>query len=75
MPLDRHLTPDFQQNTQVPRTVNTHTELTGGPAYPDCKPPPGRSVTKAAHEQGHINEHEHKVQGVGAPDGIGATKG
>ena len=45
MPLDRHLTPDFQQNTQVPRTVNTHTELTGGPAYPDCKPPPGRSVT------------------------------
>ena len=32
-------------------------------------------VVKAAHEQGHINEHEHKVQGVGAPDGIGATKG
>ena len=45
MPLDRHLTPDSNKNTQVPRTVNTHTELTGGPAYPDCRPPPGRSVT------------------------------
>ena len=32
-------------------------------------------AAKAAHEQGHINEHEHKTQGVGAPDGIGATKG
>ena len=45
MPLARHLTPDSNKNTQVPRTVNTHTELTGGPAYPDCRPPPGRSVT------------------------------
>ena len=43
--LDRHLTPDSNKNSQVPRTVNTHTELTGGPAYPDCRPPPGRSVT------------------------------
>ena len=45
MPLARHLTPDSNKNTQVPRTVNTHTELTGGPAHPDCRPPPGRSVT------------------------------
>ena len=45
MPLARHLTPDSNENTQVPRTVITHTELTGGPAYPDCRPPPGRSVT------------------------------
>ena len=35
----------FTSAMQVPRTVNTYTELTGGPAYPDCRPPPGRSVT------------------------------
>ena len=27
MPLDRHLTPDSNENTQVPRTVNTHDRL------------------------------------------------
>ena len=54
MPLARHLTPDSNKNTQVPRTVNTHTELTGGPAYPDCRrrPPPGRSVTDSQNGWG-----------------------
>ena len=58
--------------------MNTHTELTGGPAYPDCRPPPGRSVTDShvpsptalrkseSTHAGAVTVHPHSAESINA---------